>query len=81
MLSLRTKLALLYAGAFFFAGAVLVTVGFLGFKQTARVGTPGPPAGQDNWINSHLVYTHGFGFVAAASRYCAVCSSPASFTV
>jgi uncharacterized protein len=28
----------------------------------------GPPAGQDNWINSHLVYTHGFGFVAAATN-------------
>jgi len=28
----------------------------------------GPPAGQDNWINSHLVYTHGFGFVAAAAN-------------
>jgi uncharacterized membrane protein (UPF0182 family) len=25
----------------------------------------GPPAGQANWINSHLVYTHGFGFVSA----------------
>jgi len=25
----------------------------------------GPPAGQGNWINAHLVYTHGFGFVAA----------------
>ncbi|MGH3380321.1 MAG: UPF0182 family protein [Actinoallomurus sp.] len=25
----------------------------------------GPPAGQANWINSHLVYTHGYGFVAA----------------
>lgn len=25
----------------------------------------GPPAGQVNWINSHLVYTHGYGFVAA----------------
>ncbi|WP_327047756.1 UPF0182 family protein [Microbispora sp. NBC_01189] len=24
-----------------------------------------PPEGQRNWINSHLVYTHGFGFVAA----------------
>ncbi|MGH3411161.1 MAG: ATP-binding protein [Streptosporangiaceae bacterium] len=44
MLSLRAKLALLYAGAFFLAGGVLVTVGFLGFKQTARVGTPGQPA-------------------------------------
>jgi signal transduction histidine kinase len=47
MLSLRTKLALLYAGAFFLAGGVLVTVGFLGFKQTARVGTsPGQPPAQ-----------------------------------
>jgi uncharacterized membrane protein (UPF0182 family) len=27
----------------------------------------GPPAGQNNWINSHLVYTHGFGFVAASA--------------
>jgi signal transduction histidine kinase len=44
VLSLRTKLALLYAGAFFLAGGVLVTVGFLGFKQTVRVGTtPGQP--------------------------------------
>jgi uncharacterized membrane protein (UPF0182 family) len=25
----------------------------------------GPPAGQANWINSHLVYTHGFGVVAS----------------
>ncbi|MGO9078778.1 MAG: UPF0182 family protein [Streptosporangiaceae bacterium] len=25
----------------------------------------GPPAGQGNWVNEHLVYTHGFGFVAA----------------
>jgi uncharacterized protein len=25
----------------------------------------GPPSGQANWINSHLVYTHGYGFVAA----------------
>jgi uncharacterized protein len=25
----------------------------------------GPPAGQGNWINAHLVYTHGYGFVAA----------------
>ena len=44
MLSLRTKLALLYAGAFFLAGGVLVTVGFLGIKQTARAGAPGQPA-------------------------------------
>ncbi|WP_432934642.1 UPF0182 family protein [Microbispora sp. CA-135349] len=25
----------------------------------------GPPSEQDNWINRHLVYTHGYGFVAA----------------
>ena len=25
----------------------------------------GPPAGQTNWVNTHLVYTHGYGFVAA----------------
>ncbi len=25
----------------------------------------GAPAGQNNWINSHLVYTHGYGVVAA----------------
>ncbi|MFG2076821.1 UPF0182 family membrane protein [Nonomuraea maritima] len=25
----------------------------------------GPPQGQDNWINRRLVYTHGYGFVAA----------------
>ena len=28
-------------------------------------GMSGPPEGQRNWINTHLVYTHGFGFVAA----------------
>src|SRR5258708_14751339 len=28
----------------------------------------GPPAGQGNWINSHLVYTHGFGVVAASAN-------------
>jgi uncharacterized protein len=28
----------------------------------------GPPPGQDNWVNGHLVYTHGFGFVAAAAN-------------
>jgi uncharacterized protein len=28
-------------------------------------GLSGPPVGQGNWINTHLVYTHGYGFVAA----------------
>jgi uncharacterized protein len=24
-----------------------------------------PPSGQSNWVNSHLIYTHGYGFVSA----------------
>jgi uncharacterized protein len=31
-------------------------------------GMGGPPQGQGNWINTHLVYTHGFGFVAARAE-------------
>ncbi|HXQ57200.1 MAG TPA: UPF0182 family protein, partial [Actinomycetes bacterium] len=31
-------------------------------------GMAGPPEGQGNWINTHLVYTHGFGFVAAKAN-------------
>jgi uncharacterized protein len=31
-------------------------------------GLGGPPPGQGNWINTHLVYTHGFGFVAAKAN-------------
>jgi signal transduction histidine kinase len=46
MLSLRTKLALLYAAAFFFAGGVLVSVGFLGAKQTQHVGSHAQPPAQ-----------------------------------
>ncbi|MGH3320465.1 MAG: UPF0182 family protein [Streptosporangiaceae bacterium] len=34
----------------------------------ATRGVDGPPEGQRNWINSHVVYTHGFGFVAATAR-------------
>jgi uncharacterized membrane protein (UPF0182 family) len=37
----------------------------------------GPPAGQGNWVNTHLVYTHGFGFVAAPSASVAVDGAPA----
>ena len=29
---------------------------------------PGPPASQSNWVTQHLVYTHGFGFVAASAN-------------
>jgi uncharacterized membrane protein (UPF0182 family) len=25
----------------------------------------GPPQGQDNWVNTHLIYTHGYGAAAA----------------
>jgi uncharacterized protein len=39
----------------------------------------GPPSGQNNWINSHLVYTHGFGFVAASANAAASGGNP-SFT-
>src|SRR5207247_2299394 len=31
-------------------------------------GMGGPPQGQGNWVNTHLVYTHGFGFVAAKAE-------------
>jgi uncharacterized membrane protein (UPF0182 family) len=31
-------------------------------------GLAGPPQGQGNWINTHLVYTHGFGFVGAKAN-------------
>jgi uncharacterized membrane protein (UPF0182 family) len=27
----------------------------------------GPPAGQASWVNTHLVYTHGYGVVAASA--------------
>jgi uncharacterized protein len=37
----------------------------------------GPPAAQNNWINSHLVYTHGFGFVAAAANEASSGGNPA----
>jgi uncharacterized protein len=37
----------------------------------------GPPAGQSNWVNSHLIYTHGYGFVAASSSASAVNGNPA----
>jgi uncharacterized protein len=36
----------------------------------------GPPPGEDSWINSHLVYTHGFGFVAAAANGASIGGNP-----
>jgi uncharacterized membrane protein (UPF0182 family) len=40
-------------------------------------GMGGPPQGQGNWINTHLVYTHGFGFVAARADTVAADGTPA----
>ncbi|MUL39873.1 UPF0182 family protein [Streptomonospora sp. PA3] len=34
----------------------------------AARGLSGPPEDQDNWLTRHLVYTHGFGIVAAAGN-------------
>jgi hypothetical protein len=40
----------------------------------------GPPAGQANRINSHLVYTHGFGAVAARASTAQASTGAPSFT-
>ena len=40
-------------------------------------GMGGPPQGQGNWINTHLVYTHGYGFVAAKAEASAADGTPA----
>jgi uncharacterized protein len=40
-------------------------------------GLSGPPAGQGNWINTHLVYTHGFGIVAAKENSIEADGTPA----
>ena len=47
--------------------------------QDAVVGVrdmAGPPSGQSNWINTHLIYTHGYGFVAASAGTAAPDGSP-----
>ncbi len=36
----------------------------------------GPPAGQGNWINTHLIYTHGYGFVAGQANSVTVDGNP-----
>jgi len=36
-----------------------------------------PPAAQASWVNTHLVYTHGYGVVAAAAATTAPTGSPA----
>jgi uncharacterized membrane protein (UPF0182 family) len=40
-------------------------------------GMGGPPEGQGNWINTHLVYTHGFGLVAAKANAVGAGGDPA----
>jgi uncharacterized membrane protein (UPF0182 family) len=37
----------------------------------------GPPAAQASWVNTHLVYTHGYGVVAATASATAANGSPA----
>jgi hypothetical protein len=37
----------------------------------------GPPPGKDSWVNTHLVYTHGYGVVAAEAGTVAANGSPA----
>jgi len=36
----------------------------------------GPPAGQGNWINTHLIYTHGYGVVAATAAQAQATGNP-----
>jgi uncharacterized protein len=43
----------------------------------AARGLPGPPPGQGSWFNTHLVYTHGFGVVAATADNVGVNGNPA----
>jgi uncharacterized membrane protein (UPF0182 family) len=40
-------------------------------------GLPGPPPGQGSWFNTHLVYTHGFGVVAAPADTVGMNGNPA----
>jgi hypothetical protein len=42
-----------------------------------EIDLEGIPSGQQNWINQHTVYTHGFGMVAAYGNQRAADGSPA----
>ncbi len=64
MLSLRMKLALLYAAAFFIAGAVLVAIPLFGVRQTVHVGSRGQPAGQVSGGSSSLLGVQVIALVA-----------------
>ena len=60
-------------GYYQFPGVLAMDRYVIGTSQVAQdvvVGArdmSGPPAGQVNWINTHLIYTHGYGFVAASA--------------
>jgi len=58
-------------GYYHFAGVLAMDRYLLGTNpqpQDMVVGVRdmlGPPSGQGSWINTHLIYTHGYGIVAA----------------
>src|ERR1022692_4864213 len=60
-------------GYYQFAGVLAMdryVIGSNPVPQDTVVGVrdmAGPPAGQLNWVNTHLIYTHGYGFVASTA--------------
>jgi uncharacterized membrane protein (UPF0182 family) len=60
-------------GYYQFSGVLAMDRYVIGGNPTAQdtvVGVRdmfGPPAGQSNWINTHLIYTHGYGVVASSA--------------
>ncbi len=60
-------------GYYQFAGVLAMdryVIGSNPVPQDTVVGVrdmAGPPNGQVNWVNTHLIYTHGYGFVAATA--------------
>ena len=60
-------------GYYQFAGVLAMdryVIGANPVPQDTVVGVrdmAGPPAGQVNWVNTHLIYTHGYGFVASTA--------------
>lgn len=60
-------------GYYQFAGVLAMdryVIGSNPVPQDTVVGVrdmAGPPAGQGNWINTHLIYTHGYGVAASTA--------------
>jgi uncharacterized membrane protein (UPF0182 family) len=55
------------------------TFGTSGVPQDTVVGVrdmAGPPASQANWVNTHEIYTHGYGFVASSASSAAGAGNP-----